>query len=101
MRHGRCKSCSLRAASKNGIPPLLPMYRAMASSSIDADRFQLLSQHEFVLGSFLNERECIKDAQRPTPGDHPSPGQGQATLTPTYSFRSPARVGQNKAGMER
>src|SRR5712692_3323461 len=54
MRNARCKSCSLRAACRNGIPPSLPMCRAMASSSINEDRFLLLSQHELVLASFLN-----------------------------------------------
>src|SRR5437667_12782840 len=53
MRHERCKSCSLHAACRNGIPPSLPMCRAMVSFSIDADRSLLLSRHELVLGSFL------------------------------------------------
>ncbi len=30
------------------------------STSINADRFLLLSQHELVLASFLNERECAR-----------------------------------------
>jgi hypothetical protein len=30
------------------------------STSINADRFPLLSRHELVLASFLNERECAR-----------------------------------------
>src|SRR6266496_3164648 len=87
MRHGRCRSCSRRAACRNGTPPSLPMCRAMASSSIDADRFLLLSRHELVLASFLSERECTRgDGRRPKQDDQPTAWRGQA-IAPTMDER--------------
>ena len=68
-------SCSLRAACRNGIPPSLPMCRAMVSSSIDVDRCLLLSRHKLVLTSPENRGERghlqgFKDGACPVPTIH-------------------------------
>src|SRR5579864_4118051 len=75
MRNVRYKSCSLRAACRNGIPPSLPTCRVMVSSSIRVDHFPLLSQHELVPAIFLNESERIANV-------------ASTTIEPAYTWPS-------------